>query len=190
MTPWYPARVSRRLQIGCGARGRPDWVDLDRALLPGVDLVADLDRPLPFADGIFDEVLAEHVLEHVADLVALLGELARVCRPGARLHVVVPHFSSVGAFTDPTHRRFFGYHSFDNFTADGDYNFYSRTRLRIDARRIRYFWVKNRRRVVPSRFLTWLINLWPLAYERFFCWWLPASEVAFELTLVAPEARP
>lgn len=182
--------MSRRLQIGCGARGRPEWVDLDRVPLPGVDVVADLDRPLPFANGVFDEVLAEHVLEHVADLVALLGELARICRPGARLAVVVPHFSSVGAHTDPTHRRFFGYHSFDVFTAEGEYNFYSRTRLRIDARRIRWFWVKNRRREIPSRFLTWLVNVWPLAYERFFCWWLPASEVAFEMTLLAPGDEP
>jgi hypothetical protein len=29
--------------------------------------------------------------------------------------------------------------------------------------------------------LTALINAFPLAYERFFCWMLPANELYFEL---------
>jgi 2-polyprenyl-6-hydroxyphenyl methylase/3-demethylubiquinone-9 3-methyltransferase len=40
---------------------------------------------LPFADGAFDAVVAADVLEHVPDLPAAVGEIARVLAPGASL---------------------------------------------------------------------------------------------------------
>jgi 2-polyprenyl-6-hydroxyphenyl methylase/3-demethylubiquinone-9 3-methyltransferase len=40
---------------------------------------------LPFADGAFDAVVAADVLEHVPDLPAVVGELARVLAPGGSL---------------------------------------------------------------------------------------------------------
>lgn len=176
--------MRRRLQIGCGARAWPGFVNVDRILLPGVDVVADLDRRLPFREDAFDEVHAVHVLEHVADLIATLGEIARVSRPGSRLFVAVPHFSCVSAYQDPTHKRFFGYFSFDYFTETGLFNFYSRTRLRIVRRRIHFYWIKNDSREVPSSLMTALVNLWPLLYERFLCWMLPSNEVRFEFEIV------
>lgn len=42
---------------------------------------------LPFADGSFDTVVANHMLYHVDDPAAVLRELARVARPGGRLAV-------------------------------------------------------------------------------------------------------
>lgn len=171
----------RRLNLGCGRDIRPGYVNLDLARIPGIDVVADLEKPLPFADSSFDEVFTSHVLEHVADLFALLAELRRICRPGAVIRIFVPHLSFFGAYTDPTHKRFFGYHSFDYFTEGGVYNFYSHLRFRIRKRQIRFFWIKNEKREIPSRILTALINAFPLAYERFFCWMLPANELYFEL---------
>jgi ubiquinone/menaquinone biosynthesis C-methylase UbiE len=43
--------------------------------------VADV-RELPFADGSFDAVIANHMLFHVADRPRALAEIARVLRPG------------------------------------------------------------------------------------------------------------
>ena len=40
---------------------------------------------LPFPDGTFDAVIASFLMPHVADLPAVVGELARVLRPGGRL---------------------------------------------------------------------------------------------------------
>jgi SAM-dependent methyltransferase len=40
---------------------------------------------LPFRDGAFDRVMANHMLYHVADQALALGELRRVLRPGGRI---------------------------------------------------------------------------------------------------------
>jgi SAM-dependent methyltransferase len=174
----------RKLHLGCGQDIRSGYVNLDLVKLSGVDLVANLESRLPFRDRVFDEVFTSHVLEHVRDLIPLLEELERVCRPGAVIRLEVPHFSFFGAYTDPTHRRFFGYHSFDYFTPEGSYNFYSPLRFRIRRREIRYFWIKNDKRVVKSGLLTAAINAFPLFYERFICWMLPANELYVELEVV------
>ena len=47
---------------------------------------------MPFADGTFDLVLCNHVLEHIEDDQVAIKELARVLRPGgiAILQAPVP----------------------------------------------------------------------------------------------------
>jgi SAM-dependent methyltransferase len=45
---------------------------------------------LPFADGVFDRVIAAEVLEHIVDDEAAMAELARVLRPGGTMAVTVP----------------------------------------------------------------------------------------------------
>ena len=177
----------RRINLGCGRDVRPGWVNADRVSLAGVDVVLDLESPLPFRDGAFTDIYSSLVLEHVDRFLPLMGELHRVCAPGGRLRLVVPHLSFFGSYTDPTHRRFFGYHSFDYLAADGDFNFYTPLRFRIVERRIHFYWINNARRRVHGRLLTWLINRVPRFYERFVCWMLPANEVSFVLEPAPPE---
>lgn len=63
-----------------------------RRLGDGADLqVADLDRPLPFPDGAFDDVIASLVLHYLEDWTEPLAELRRVLRPGGRLIASVDH---------------------------------------------------------------------------------------------------
>lgn len=45
---------------------------------------------LPFADGVFDRVIAAEVLEHILDDGLAMAELARVLRPGGTMAVTVP----------------------------------------------------------------------------------------------------
>ena len=59
-----------------------------RAGLNGLSgfVFANLDaQHLPLPDGVFDLVIANHMLYHVPDLPRAVGELARVLRPGGRL---------------------------------------------------------------------------------------------------------
>ena len=78
------ASLERRLRAVDGLEyvsGDRDRDDVDVRL----DLVA-----LPFASGRFDVVLCSHVLEHVVDDAAAIGELRRVLRPGGTALVLVP----------------------------------------------------------------------------------------------------
>jgi len=170
-----------KLNLGCGKDIKNNYLNLDKVILKGVDIGADIEISLPFSDNAFDEILCSHVVEHVADLLGLMRELYRITRADGTIKIIVPHFSFFGAYTDPTHKRFFGYHSFDYFTEDGDFNFYSDLRFELRQKEIRFFWIKNKRRVIKSHLISWFINLWPLCYERFFCWILPANELYFEL---------
>jgi SAM-dependent methyltransferase len=55
-----------------------------------LDLVeADLNAPLPFADGAFDGVVSRLALMVARDPVATLGELRRVLEPGGRVSTVI-----------------------------------------------------------------------------------------------------
>jgi predicted SAM-dependent methyltransferase len=86
----------RRLHLGCGARRVPGWLNVDVA---GSDYDVDLSGGrLPWRDGVFDEVVSQHVIEHVElveELLPLLKELRRVLRPGGRLWLNCPDLEAV-----------------------------------------------------------------------------------------------
>lgn len=102
----------RKLHLGCGRDIKAGWVNLDLIDGPGVDVVANLDdcanTPLPFEDDSFDEILASHLIEHLANPLPFMQELHRISKPGAQAVFRVPYGSTDDAFTDPTHvRRYF-----------------------------------------------------------------------------------
>jgi SAM-dependent methyltransferase len=68
-------------------------IDLARRRLgEDVDLtVADLAKPLPYADAAFDDVVASLVLHYLEDWTEPLAELRRVLKTGGRLIVSVNH---------------------------------------------------------------------------------------------------
>jgi tetratricopeptide (TPR) repeat protein len=97
-----------RLNLGCGAKRLPGFVNVDKFGEP--DLKFDLEAfPWPWPDDSVEEVLLCHVLEHLGQsppvYLRLMQELYRVCRRGALVRVVVPHWRHDNFFADPTHVR-------------------------------------------------------------------------------------
>jgi SAM-dependent methyltransferase len=105
--------LSRKLDLGCGLNKAPGWIGVDWAPnAVGADILADLNRPLPFADSGFDEVRAVHVIEHVHDIMEVMAEIHRVARGGGRLYLVTPHYTDSSSWRDPTHRWHLNTYSF------------------------------------------------------------------------------
>ena len=85
------------LNLGCGPRFHPDWVNLD--LRPASPAVRhwDLRRELPFSDASFDVVYHSHVLEHFSQRNGLhfLERCRKVLRPDGIIRVVVPDLERI-----------------------------------------------------------------------------------------------
>ncbi len=105
----------KKLNLGCGTIILEGWVNLDIAQMPGVDVVHNIeDLPLPFPDNSFDEILCQFILEHV-NWVPVLKDINRILKPGGKVKILVPHFTSKQNFTDPQHIRLFSIETFDFF---------------------------------------------------------------------------
>ncbi len=110
------------LDFGCGLRKRPGAIGIDVNPRSHADVIHDLNRfPYPFPDNQFDEIICDNIIEHLDDFLKVMEELHRIAKPSALVTVVVPFYSHQQAHTDPTHRHFFGVHSFDYFI-DGTAN--------------------------------------------------------------------
>ncbi|KAA0232146.1 methyltransferase domain-containing protein, partial [bacterium] len=76
-----PARRKVAIDLGCGYRKHAGAIGIDIARIPQVDVLADATRPLPIRDSSVDAVYASHLVEHLDDLMAFMGEVWRVCKP-------------------------------------------------------------------------------------------------------------
>jgi SAM-dependent methyltransferase len=79
----YPTREDRRELYD-------DVLGLDMLEGPGVDLVHDLEEPLPDKVGKFDHVDCISVLEHARAPWLVAANIERAMRPGATLYITVP----------------------------------------------------------------------------------------------------
>ena len=127
---------TKRLNIGCGEKPLPGFVNLDKKAGNGVDVGYDLEwlkgeiidpqtgwpvktgAKLPFPDDHFDLIVGSHVLEHITNILPLMQDLHRVAKPGAKAVFAVPFGGCDAAFEDPTHVRFFFLKSFLYFSQE------------------------------------------------------------------------
>ena len=109
--------LGRALDIGCGIgdmlRSRPGTVGVDinpetvaycQSL--GLDARLMTQDVLPFADGEFDSVVLDNVLEHLEQPAPLLAEIYRVLKRDGLVVVGVP--GQRGYACDPDHKVFYG----------------------------------------------------------------------------------
>jgi len=113
--PTHLMKDKKVLDLGCGRHKQLGAIGLDQYPFEGVDVVHDLNKPLPFGDEEFDIVFANQLLEHIDKIVELVYEIHRILKPGGIFLAHVPYFRSVWAHIDPTHVRSFTINSMDYF---------------------------------------------------------------------------
>lgn len=93
-----------KLDLGCGKNPEPGFLGVD-ALKFGQDVVADLTKRWPWADGSVEEARASHFVEHLKprQRIHFVNELYRVLQVGGKCQIVTPHWASCRAYGDLTH---------------------------------------------------------------------------------------
>ena len=83
------------LNIGCGPNVMDSFVNLDYMWLPGVDLVWDITKGIPFQNNRFLGIYSEHCLEHLSyhQTKFVLAEIFRLLKSSGLVRLVVPDAS-------------------------------------------------------------------------------------------------
>ena len=143
------------LNIGCGTDIREGYINLDKAQIPGVDIIWDITQfPYPFEENRFRSIILINVLEHLPDTVSTMEEIHRISKPGARITIRVPFWNSIEQATDPTHVSFFSDKSMDYLDIETQLGnrraYYSKARFRVKRVTVwvetgkRWVWIRNR----------------------------------------------
>lgn len=166
-----PERGGSILDVGCGSAKTPGAVGLDISPDTQADIVHDLDVfPYPIEDERFDEILAQDVIEHVRDPIRVFEEFHRVCKDGARVQLRTPHFSSVLAYGDPTHRHVFSTIAIRSL-AEPRFAHYTAVRFRVVSMRLD-LWLPFRVLGIEA-----LANRFPEAYEKYLAFRFPTMNI-------------
>ena len=103
------------LDIGCGRNKQQGFVGMDAQLLPGVDLVWDVNvHPWPLEDETVKMAMCSHLIEHIPSVafidgktrnlfIEFMDEVWRILVPEGEFAIAYPHGSSQGFLQDPTH---------------------------------------------------------------------------------------
>ena len=180
------------LELGCGERKRNSKaIGIDVLDYPGVDVVGDVLEVLKLLPaGCVDSVHSSHCVEHISDVSALIGELARIVKSGGIVEIVAPHFSNPYFYSDPTHRRFFGLYTFCYWAENSPFS------RRVPTYGVKLDFViqsvdlvfKSSRPFIFRYGLKYLFGkLWNACgylkelYEENFCYFFPCYEVRYVL---------
>ena len=170
----------KKLNLGSGRDYKnpsDGWINLDYNKQYKVDVLHDLNKfPYPFKKEEFNYIYTSHVLEHVEDFVRTLKELFRILKPNGIIHIRVPHFSNGIGYSDLSHKRFFGWFTFEQIVK-GYYN--KKFNFKIIKQKFNFLSEEHK---IFNALFSWFFNLLPKQfYERFLCWILPVGEIEIKL---------
>jgi predicted SAM-dependent methyltransferase len=85
----------RKLQVGCGPKKLPDYVNIDILEESEADVLANI-TILPFKDNSFDLLYSSSVIEHFgrSEWVKILIEWGRVIKPMGKIYISTPNFET------------------------------------------------------------------------------------------------
>lgn len=184
------------LDVGCGRNKVDGSVGIDRFSMDNVDKVHDLDSfPWPFKDNYFDRIIFKHSIAHLDNILKVMEEVHRIGKSGAIVEIITPHYSCDNYFTDPTHKHSMGYRSM-NYVCGNIKNWkYKYVDVDFDLLDVYISFgeydvdfnineAKKRINVHYILGIEYLINKIKRAYEKYFCFILPANTVYFKLKII------
>jgi predicted SAM-dependent methyltransferase len=86
-----------RVNLGCGEKPLPDYINIDFRELPEVDIVGDI-RALPFEPGTLSEIASAHLIEHFKEhhlRTTILPYWKSLLRPGGILRIICPNWGAM-----------------------------------------------------------------------------------------------
>lgn len=180
------------LDVGCGKNKIAGAIGLDNNPLTGADVIHDLGEfPYPFADNEFEIVVANHIVEHVPDVIAFINELYRITKPGGRIKMLTPHYTNPDWANDPTHRNHINSYTFNTFQPEKQlFDYYTNARLRSVRT---YVTLLNLWRALGIEFAVNLDNRWPAMrwtrkfWEQYLSFIFRGKELQFEFEVLKDE---
>ncbi len=172
----------RILDVGCGRGKHPGAIGIDLSPQTQADVICDWTLSYPFADSQFDEVRLIHVIEEVDDILATLGEVHRVARPGARVLIVTPHYTDHSSYCSPTHRWHLSSFSFWFFSErPREYDYYPPARFRERSVRVKLLQLW---RWLGLEFLVNQFERFRRFWEYYLCFVVRGKNITWELEVI------
>lgn len=171
--------MKKKIDLGCGREKPEGFYGVDIAKTDQVDKQIDLDESdwdLP--SDHFTHIRAYDVFEHLDRPLNFMEEVYRIAEDGATVEIRGPHFSSMN-WHDPTHKRLLGSRTFENFTGDGRFQFYSDVNFELKEYEITFEWTPI---PVYRSVAKYIANNFTQIYETFMLKsLLPATNIKFVL---------
>jgi len=104
-----------KLDLGSGSRPFRDYIGIDNGVINGSVIKKDVLgflKKLPAKS--VSHIYSRHFLEHTHSdqMIKILREIDRVLIKNGEMLFILPHYSNPFFYSDPTHRTFFGIHTF------------------------------------------------------------------------------
>lgn len=99
--------TGEKLNLGCGMKPLPGWLNVDFNASVPADIHFDLRYSWPLGSNQYDSVLASHTLEHFSgeELFHIMYECGRVLKPGGHLIGIVPYATCETFYANPFHKQ-------------------------------------------------------------------------------------
>jgi len=127
----------KKLNLACGQNKIEGFFGIDIADTDAADAIMDLEKyPWNIESESAEEIVCNHYVEHVDDLIKFMDECYRILKTDGKLRIVAPYYTSIRCWQDPTHKRaiseasFFYYNKewrdtnkLDHYKIKSDFNF-------------------------------------------------------------------
>jgi len=113
-------KLLKKVELGCGTTKTLGYIGIDRFPLPGVDIVADLNKEFPIEDNSVDVIYACHSLEHTDNIQHTMSEIFRISKHGSIVQILAPYYHTTLNVANFYHHNIFNEDTFRFFTTYGD----------------------------------------------------------------------